>query len=99
MNTYEASKQSRMNVNRQSGFTLIEFIISTVVVAAVLLVSMVVANGMSKQMRSEHHRIGAQDNARVAIDELTRLLRGAGSQADASRVGRRSALSVRRAVC
>ncbi len=85
MNTYEARKQSRKNANRQSGFSLIEFVISTVVVAAVLLVSMLVANGMSKQMRSEHNRIGAQDNARVAIGEITRLLRGAGSQTDASR--------------
>lgn len=67
------------------GFTLVEFMITTFVVAVALLVSMVIAGAMSNQMREEHHRIGAQDNARVAIDELTRLLRGAGSQTDQSR--------------
>ena len=70
---------------RRNGFTIIEFIISTFVVAVALLVSMVVAQEMSKQMRSEHHRIGSQDNARVAIEEISRLLRGAGSQTDQSR--------------
>jgi hypothetical protein len=67
------------------GFTLVEFLITTFVVAVALLVSMMIAGAMSKQMRTEHHRIGAQDNARVAIDEVTRLLRGAGSQTDQSR--------------
>jgi hypothetical protein len=67
------------------GFTLIEFLITTFVVAVALLVSMMIAGAMSKQMRTEQNRIGAQDNARVAIEEITRLLRGAGSQTDQSR--------------
>jgi len=84
MNPRTKAVQSDARKNAQ-GFTLVEFVITTFVVAVALLVSMMIAGAMSKQMRSEHHRLGAQDNARVAIDEVTRMLRGAGSQTDNSR--------------
>lgn len=65
-----------------SGFTLVELLVSSVVAGLAVLVTLLLAGGMTIQLRTEHAGALAQDNARVAIDEITRTLRGAGSGID-----------------
>lgn len=69
----------------ERGFTLYELLVSTLVVGVALLATMLVTSQMGSQLRSEHGRSSGADNARVAIDEVTRILRAAGSQTDQSR--------------
>ena len=69
----------------RSGFTLTELAISLVVASVAVLVSMTVGMQMSGQMSDEKVRIDSQDNARIALDEITRMLRASGSQVDYSR--------------
>jgi type II secretory pathway pseudopilin PulG len=64
------------------GFTLLELCVSLFVAAAAILVTMILASAMTGQMRTQGQSINAQDNARVAIDEIIRTLRGAGSGID-----------------
>jgi len=69
----------------ERGFTLYEFLVSTMVVGVALLATMLVTSQMGTQLHRERGRVSATDNARVALDEVTRILRAAGSQADQSR--------------
>ena len=69
----------------EHGFTLYEFLVSTMVVGVALLATMLVTSQMGTQLRHERGRVSGTDNARVALDEVTRILRAAGSQADMSR--------------
>jgi len=69
----------------EHGFTLYEFLVSTMVVGVALLATMLVTSQMGTQLHHERGRVSGTDNARVALDEVTRILRSAGSQADMSR--------------
>lgn len=71
-----------MRSARQQGFTVYEFLVSTLVVSVVLLATMLITSQMGSQLRKEKSRVSGADNARVALDEVTRILRAAGSQAD-----------------
>ena len=69
----------------ERGFTLYELLVSTLVVGVALLATMLVTSQMGSQLRGERGRSSGTDNARVAVDEVTRILRAAGSQTDQSR--------------
>ncbi|UCE03401.1 MAG: hypothetical protein JSW67_04210 [Candidatus Latescibacterota bacterium] len=75
----------RNTQHTRRGFTVFELLVSTLVAGVALLATMLIASQMSTQMRSERNRVNAQDNARIAIDEITRILRAAGSQTDNAR--------------
>jgi prepilin-type N-terminal cleavage/methylation domain-containing protein len=79
------NKNLALAQTRRSGFTLTELAISLAVASVAVLVSMTVGMQKSGQMSSEKVRIDSQDNARIALDEITRMLRGSGSQVDYSR--------------
>lgn len=64
------------------GFTLIEATVAIFVAGLAILVTMLMAGSMTDQMRGHQLGITAQDNARVAMDEITRILRAAGSGTD-----------------
>lgn len=68
-----------------SGFTVMELAISVIVATLAVGVALAVGMTMSGQMRGERSRMDSQNNARIAMDEITRILRGTGSQIDFSR--------------
>jgi type II secretory pathway pseudopilin PulG len=68
----------------ERGFTIMEILVSALVAGVALLVTMLVASQMGSQLHAARGRVSAQDNARVALDEVVRTLRGAGSQTDQS---------------
>ena len=72
----------RATRGRRFGFTVVELLVSVVVVAVAVMVTLLLANGMTRQLRGQTQSVTAQDNVRVAIDEITRTLRGAGSGTD-----------------
>ena len=74
-----------MKRQRERGFTLYEFLVSTLVVSVALLATMLVTNQMGSTLHAERGRATGGDNARVALDEVTRILRAAGSQTDQAR--------------
>ncbi len=74
-----------MKRQRERGFTLYEFLVSTLVVSVALVATMLVTNQMGSQLHAERGRVAGGDNSRVALDEVTRVLRAAGSQTDQSR--------------
>src|SRR5262245_54943691 len=69
----------------ERGFTLYEMLVSVLVAGLALLATMVIASHMGSQLHAERGQVSAQDNARVALDEVVRTLRAAGSQADHSK--------------
>jgi len=66
------------------GFTLIEILVSVFVAGVALLVTILLAGAMTRQLAADHVSVSAQDNARAAVEEVTRTLRGAGSGTDYS---------------
>ena len=66
------------------GFTVIELVVSLLVASVAMLVTLFISNGMTKQLRNTKNSVTAQSNARIAVDEITRQLRGAGSGTDYS---------------
>jgi type II secretory pathway pseudopilin PulG len=76
-------RQAKQPIARRvPGFTVIELLLSAVVAGVAILVTLAIANGMTKSLRQARQNGSTQDNVMVAIDEVTRTLRGAGSGAD-----------------
>lgn len=77
--------QGKLGTDSRRGFTIYEMLVATMVASVALLTTTMIATQMSTQMRGDRARLSSQDNARIAIDEITRILRAAGSNADQSR--------------
>ena len=67
------------------GFTLLEIVIGMLVAGAAILVALAMAGSMSTQTRGQRAVVATQENVRVALEDMTRMLRSAGSGADHSR--------------
>jgi len=67
------------------GFTLMEIVLSMLVAGVAILVTLAMTGSMTSQMRGQRSVVATQENVRVALEDMTRILRSAGSGADHSR--------------
>jgi prepilin-type N-terminal cleavage/methylation domain-containing protein len=65
--------------NNCSGFSLIELTIVTVILGVVLAIVTQILGSVQRSYTSQQQRIQAQENARVALDQMVRLIRMAGN--------------------
>ena len=76
------SRALRLGFRGQSGFTLVEMLVTVVLVSVVGVAILMLFSSLSGVFHSQSVRIQNQDDARTAINQISRYVRMATSSAD-----------------